>query len=475
MGILSIVVKTLVIHCDSARSHFGSSSELEIASLEQAMVESDARHEQAMAASLEKAALKSDAMDSLASLEEAVAAAASLEKALHWKAMENDKYLQQIRAGAGERVALPGMDRRASELQTMLDSGDVDVRSGAGQRFAAWLKANPSKQAEYAAIKAPGKTTTLKKQWRLKFAAMELDGITEVGRSKLEQYQVCNEDDGSYEPFENIVVAEGGKDSPAAWQAASRYVEKAMQLAGQWLSYNPMTERTDILYIKRKRRSVFSTAWSLYEQTTQNNASQIAAGASTSTSTTENNQAEGMGSATTPENPSRRKAAVVVAQAQGGKRVKTEPKQDEANPSPSGKGGGGGGGGGGSGGGSSSRDDLKLLRSAQVVKTLYNKVSTVQASRMQALHNDEEWACLNTEKNRQLLESLYADVSKQASVPFATTFLNNEAGTIKKEFKDNMVEFWHKVRTFRDNMQPAVEILDKEHNRLMKMFLAGRE
>ena len=43
---------------------------------------------------------------------------------------------------------------------------------------------------------------------------------------------------------------EGG--DKAAAEAASKYISKCVSMAGKWINYNPMTERSEYLYITRK-------------------------------------------------------------------------------------------------------------------------------------------------------------------------------------------------------------------------------
>ena len=62
---------------------------------------------------------------------------------------------------------------------------------------------------------------------------------------------------------------EGGRHSKSAIAAATKYVEKAMAMGGSWLSYNAMTERTDVLYVKKTHKQVFQQKWALFVESQQ--------------------------------------------------------------------------------------------------------------------------------------------------------------------------------------------------------------
>jgi len=172
-------------------------------------------------------------------------------------AVKNQVFVDAAEEEGGQRVASPGWEKRTNAIMDVLEKGDLDPRSALGQAFADHLKKHPEESEKYKALREPGMTMMLKKQFRLKWCESELEKIT-VAKVKLEEYQLIDEDDGTYQCFENIVIGEGGKDSPDAWSAATNYVTATMELGGKWLTYNCMTKRTDILYIQ-KNTEPFST------------------------------------------------------------------------------------------------------------------------------------------------------------------------------------------------------------------------
>ena len=93
-----------------------------------------------------------------------------------------------VRAGQGEA--------EVEALLAALESGDVDVRSAVGQRFAAALKQNSAMAEEYKSLKGAGTTFQLKWAFRLKWAETHMKEISVVKKSQLEEYQRVQEDWG---------------------------------------------------------------------------------------------------------------------------------------------------------------------------------------------------------------------------------------------------------------------------------------
>jgi hypothetical protein len=49
-----------------------------------------------------------------------------------------------------------------------------------------------------------------------------------------------------------------------------RYCSKAVALGGEWISYNVMTERLEILHLERQHSNIMSESWKLYmEESTE--------------------------------------------------------------------------------------------------------------------------------------------------------------------------------------------------------------
>ena len=65
---------------------------------------------------------------------------------------------------------------------------------------------------------------------------------------------------GTYEPFERVVILEGGRENMSAWRAAVNYTLKCLRLGGMWVMWNDFTLRPQVLYVKKERISDFKQA-----------------------------------------------------------------------------------------------------------------------------------------------------------------------------------------------------------------------
>lgn len=360
-------------------------------------------------------------------------------------AKSNQKIVDAFEKGEEERKAKPGKENEVKALQEALDSGDLDLRTGIGQKFAAAMKSGGPMAEEYKNLKAPGQTMKLKRQFRLDWASKHMKAITTVTKSKLEDYQKVEEDWGTYECIENIVVKEGGKDSPAAWEAALNYATKAMALGGQWLHYNSFTNRTDILYIKKRNITSYRKAWTLYEESQQRSDAASSAAAPAAVAAVE--------SEVEAETP-----AKLAAKAKGSKRGKDshtqEPGLKKSTPE--------------------SKHGAVLTRQSEAMRNAYNKVCTKQPTYANALDNDPSWAGISNDHNKKNVSDLYKVVCEKASEPFAVSFFSQDMVSLKRSFKDDMPAFWHKLRNLNEGLGDAVTALDSAHARLHKMYLASK-
>ena len=160
-----------------------------------------------------------------------------------------------------ERIKFkPGCEAHGLELQRCIDGGDVDPRSAAGQRFAAWRSKNPDEEAKYKSFKGVHGATALKKQFRLKWAETDLGGKIILTKSKKETLEEKLGEEGEYMAFDRIVVAEGGSQSAAAVARAVNYTKHALAAGRPFVEWNTWKEATEILYCRNIRSNVFSTA-----------------------------------------------------------------------------------------------------------------------------------------------------------------------------------------------------------------------
>eukprot|EP00969_Alexandrium_andersonii_P319363 14107874-Alexandrium_andersonii.AAC.1 len=71
---------------------------------------------------------------------------------------------------------------------------------------------------------------------------------------------------GEFIPWGVLLEREGGKDDPAAVQAAINYCTACHSLGPTWYSYNTMTKRTEYLHLRREHSEIFQTIWGLHSQ-----------------------------------------------------------------------------------------------------------------------------------------------------------------------------------------------------------------
>ena len=108
------------------------------------------------------------------------------------------------------------------QLKDALSADVVGLRTSVGQSFAQYLRKNPDAKAKYDALKTPGETQRLKKEFRLNWAKDNLETITEVKHRQEESWSRVQGEHGVYMPFEKIVQEEGAETPPATVKAPSR-------------------------------------------------------------------------------------------------------------------------------------------------------------------------------------------------------------------------------------------------------------
>jgi hypothetical protein len=375
---------------------------------------------------------------------------------------------------AESRTPLPGMEDYVARCEAAINEKDVDLRKGIGQKFSQWLKEHPDAAKQYAECKTPGKTMQQKRDFRLRWAAEQIDENSTIHKTKLESYQIIETEDGTYEPLEMIVMHEGGKDSPAAWQAALNYLQVCMTLGGMWMQFNHFTKRVDILYIKKTRRSVFQQKWAMYTESIRDLKSIEGAGADVEAKSTEDAEtpdqkvAAKRGAAGNGAQPVAKRACASKDGGAGSssgnngkpdKPLKAE-KQEKAKPS------------------ALDIENAKLLKTCQSLKTTYLKVCTIQNNMLKVLRapvaEDEAWAALANPTNITSLTNLMSKVEDSTKGDFPYAFLNGDVVSLKKDYNNNMTSFWFNLRTFMSGFSEAIKCLDCEQQRLHRMYRAGK-
>jgi hypothetical protein len=148
-----------------------------------------------------------------------------------------------------------------SELSRAITGGDIGVRSALGARFTRMLKTSPEQAEAYKNCGGSAGVVEKKKQFRLQWAKDEYESKTTT-REHVTSFKQVFGNLGTYMPVERIIHFEGGVASTAAIQASVKYVEKALSMGGDMIRWNPMTERSDILYVCHTKRDEFATIFS---------------------------------------------------------------------------------------------------------------------------------------------------------------------------------------------------------------------
>ena len=147
------------------------------------------------------------------------------------------------------------MSKDAAAMQSFIEKSDL--RSSAGQKFA--RSSSGGKSPEYKQCANNKEKALFRKRW----AEAELESL-QRHRTKEQKFQRVNTDHGRYLSLTQIVVAEGGLDSPDAIKAATNYVNKCIAMRGVWLLYNNMCEVMKYLYFETSVQETFTEAWGLY-------------------------------------------------------------------------------------------------------------------------------------------------------------------------------------------------------------------
>ena len=85
-------------------------------------------------------------------------------------AKEATKHVHAAMEGA--RTPRPGMEAKTGALEAALSKGELELRSGLGQQFSAWLKSHPEEEKKYnAAAAVPGSKNAAKKAFSLTLGA----------------------------------------------------------------------------------------------------------------------------------------------------------------------------------------------------------------------------------------------------------------------------------------------------------------
>ena len=176
------------------------------------------------------------------------------------------QHAAQDNCGQGQRQAKEPKDEElVQQLVSALGENDVKTRAALGARFSKYLKEHPDEDAKYKQISGSD-VVNRKRAFRLEWASALLEKKSAV-YSTTNSFTITDVSLGKYEPYDRILWFEGGgRDTESAKRASTNYMRNAFRMGGDMLRWNPMTERTDIYYVKVGRREELTRMWSKYTE-----------------------------------------------------------------------------------------------------------------------------------------------------------------------------------------------------------------
>ena len=255
-------------------------------------------------------------------------------------------------------------------------------------------------------------------------------------KSLSKSWQKVDTTKGTYYPFPRIVQEEGGKEDPENVKAAMNYCRKCMELGGDWVSINQMTERLEFLHLKREHKDIFSQCWELRSTW----------------------RAPSTGVGTGPNAPagSNPKAIKSGAKAKAKAKAEAEPKasegdtpltpeqEAEAEEKETTE--------------ANKKKEKTQLQIATVEATkLKNKYHTILSSAkclVEQMTSQSEWAWANNEQNKGALQKAIKEV-QDSLTPFGNQFLaGQEVADLKKEL--GVYQLVVSCKEFTDNTEPKI-------------------
>ena len=146
-------------------------------------------------------------------------------------------------------------------LQDALRASTVDIRSALGQQFSAChKKRNCRRRCVQPVCNIFGEGPVPSEMGRNTLRRTRIIKKHEKSFARIEA------SNGTYLPFGMVVHAEGGWSDASAIHAANLYCRKAIEMGGDWTTWNVMTERLEFLHVRKEFTDVFKEKWGLYQE-----------------------------------------------------------------------------------------------------------------------------------------------------------------------------------------------------------------
>ena len=148
------------------------------------------------------------------------------------------------------------------QFEEAMKSERFDVRGPLGQRFAKQHKKGSPGWIKY----RENTTWQKKKEFRIQWCATELKRIR-TQRVHVNRSRRIDTNKGTYKTFAGVVEAQGFAFDPVGAVArATRYVTKCLELKGEFLSMNNMTETLEFLYVEKQHNEEFEEIYEIYKR-----------------------------------------------------------------------------------------------------------------------------------------------------------------------------------------------------------------
>ncbi len=137
-------------------------------------------------------------------------------------------------------------------------AGGMDLRKPWGQKFA--RSSDGGKSEAYKRLKG----FAAKQEFRERWARELYEASKTRKKQEVHSFKSVDETLGTYMSFARIVQEEGGDQT--AIVATCNYTQACIDMGGKWLYRNPLTRRTDFLYLRHSEMQVMTQMYALYKE-----------------------------------------------------------------------------------------------------------------------------------------------------------------------------------------------------------------
>lgn len=142
------------------------------------------------------------------------------------------------------------------ELKDFVEGGG-NLRTKIGLRF--------SRDKDGALSEAYTGSRAKKQEFRKQWAEAKLKDLEQI-RERRSSFKRVDKRKGTYKPVSMIWLSQGGKYDKNAMAATKNIVQRCLAMQGDWVRFNPMSQRCEFLVLEEGFEEVFEEKWSLFER-----------------------------------------------------------------------------------------------------------------------------------------------------------------------------------------------------------------